>query len=101
MDHLEHTLVIEAIAEDTVVRAEFVDEVLHEIAAADYENERYQITGITETPEEYGTDRQIRDRGDVTFQVEPIEPFVITELTVDGGEGSDVQVIPTRTAPGP
>ena len=96
MDHLEHTLVIEAIAEDTVVRAEFVDEVLHEIAAADYENQRYQITGITETPEEYGTDRQIRDRGDVTFLVEPIEPFVITELTVDGGEGSDVQVIPNE-----
>ena len=96
VDHLEHTLVIEAIAEDTVVRVEFVDEVLHEIAAADYENERYQITGITEIPEEYGTDRQIRDRGDVTFLVEPIEPFVITELAVDGGEGSDVQVIPNE-----
>jgi len=88
-DYLDHTLLIEAIDKDTTVRVECIRLVLHDLPADDAQN-RYVITGIQETPEEYGTDRQVRDRGTVTFSVESKDHNVITELQVEAGTGSKV-----------
>ena len=94
VDYLDHTYIIDSIDQDTLVQVFFVDEMLHSIPEDNAEC--FEIVDITETPEEYGNDRQIRDRGDVTFVVKPVQPFVITNLVVDGGEGSTSQVIPNE-----
>ena len=86
-NHLDHTLVIENITEDTVVEAKFTDEVLLDIVMPT-EEDGYTVTEIVETPEDYGTETQVRQRGTVTFKVSPIVPNVISEMAVTGGENA-------------
>ena len=90
-DYLSHTYVIENIDRNTDVQVLFIDEVLHSIPES--EDGRYTITEINETPERYGSDLEIRDRGAVSFRLEGVAPFVVSALTVDAGEGSTSQVV--------
>ena len=88
-NYLDNTLMIEAIDKDTTVRVECVPLVLHNLPQDDPQN-RYVVTDIVETPVEYGTDNQVRDRGTVTFVVESKDNNVITELQVEAGADSKV-----------
>ncbi|MBQ7120468.1 MAG: S-layer homology domain-containing protein [Oscillospiraceae bacterium] len=88
-DYLDNILMIEAIDKDTTVRVECVEILLHNLPADDAEG-RYVVTDILETPVEYGTDKQVRDRGTVTFVVESKDNNIITELQVAAGAGSRV-----------
>lgn len=88
-DYLDNTLLIEAIDKDTTIRVECVQLALHNLPADDAQN-RYVVTDILETPVEYGTDKQVRDRGTVTFVVESKDNNVITELQVAAGTGSKI-----------
>lgn len=94
-DYLAHSLTIKEMGEDTEIRVEFVDEVLHDVPEA-VEGE-YTIVDIVESPEQYGTNQQVRDRGDVSFVVHSVAPYVIASISVDAGEGSTVTVMRSRS----
>ena len=80
-DELSNTLVIDNLSETTAVTVEFETLVFYDLPV---DTADYTITNITKTPE-YGTERQIRKGGDVTFTVKPAQGKAITALTVNNG----------------
>ena len=93
VNYLDHVYVIEAIREDTLVEVTFEDQKFFSVPAG---TEQYTITGIVETPVDLGGETQVRDRGTVAFKVVPTVPNVITEMTVNGGEGSTSRAVLNR-----
>lgn len=84
-NYLAHEYTIENISEDTLVELIFEDLKLFSLPGS---TNRYTIIDVVETPVDLGSKNQVRDRGNVEFKVVPDYPNVITELTVNGGEGS-------------
>lgn len=85
VNYLDHQYTIENIDEDTVVEVVFEDLKTYAVPG---DGDGYTVEETVETPVDCGDPDQIRDRGNVEFKVVPEYPNVITELTVNGGEGS-------------
>ncbi|WP_458862591.1 InlB B-repeat-containing protein [Acidaminobacterium chupaoyuni] len=81
--NLSNTLVIESLGRDTTVTVEFeTPEKLHALPA---DTADYTLGSIVKTPSDYGAERQIRDRGDVSFVVTPAKNKTITALVSSAG----------------
>ena len=82
-ENLSNTLTIDALKGNILVTVEFEPLVLHSIPNPGMDA-GYTISIVSKTPEDYGTDYEIRDRGTVTFTVTPENGKYLTELTVNG-----------------
>lgn len=92
-EYLDHVYTIEAITEDTTVEVVFEPLKLHSIPDS---TEQYTIEVVEELPVDLGTQTQVRDRGTITFNVVPVSPNAITEVSVNGGEGSESEITLNR-----
>ena len=79
-DNLSNTLTIENLSENTEVEVAFEPLVLHSVPQS---GTGYTISDVKKTPNDYGTENQIRERGTVTFTVSPESGKYLTALKVN------------------
>ena len=75
-NELSNTYTIDAISENTTVKAEFVALELCTIPQNSDTSADYTISEVTKYPKDYGTDGQIRKGGTVSFKLTPKKPVM-------------------------
>ena len=80
-NNLSNTLTIENLSENTEVEVAFEPLVLHSVPQS---GTGYTVTVVEKTPNDYGNENQIRERGTVTFTVSPESGKYLTALKVNG-----------------
>ena len=79
-NNLSNTLTIENLSENTTVEVAFELLVLHSVPQS---GTGYTISDVKKTPNDYGTENQIRERGTITFTVSPESGKYLTALKVN------------------
>ena len=79
-NNLSNTLTIENLSENTTVEVAFELLVLHSVPQS---GTGYTISDVKKTPNDYGTENQIRERGTITFTVSPESEKYLTALKVN------------------
>ena len=74
-NELSNTYTIDAISENTTVKADFEDLHLYAIPTAT-DNDTYSISSITKYPADYGEANQIRKGGTLSFKLTPKKPVM-------------------------
>ena len=74
-DELSNTYTIDAISENTTVKADFIMLELCTIPT-DTSNDTYRISSVTKYPADYGEANQIRKGGTVSFKLTPQKPVI-------------------------
>ena len=74
-DELSNTYTIDAISENTTVKADFITLELCTIPT-DTSNDTYRISSVTKYPADYGEANQIRKGGTVSFKLTPKKPVI-------------------------
>lgn len=74
-NELSNTYTIDAISENTTVKADFEDLHLYAIPTAK-DNDTYSISSVTKYPADYGEANQIREGGTVSFKLTPKKPVM-------------------------
>ena len=83
-DNLSNTFTIENLSENTTVAVAFETPLkLYSIPQSDTDK-GYTVTVVEKIPNDYGDEKQIRERGTVTFTVAPVSGQYLTALTVNG-----------------
>ena len=75
-NELSNTYTIDAISENTTVKADFVALELCTIPQNSDTSADYTISEVTKYPKDYGTDGQIRKGGTVSFKLTPKKPVM-------------------------
>ena len=81
-DNLSNTLTIENLNENTTVAVAF--ETPLTLYSIPQSGTGYTVSDVKKTPNDYGDEKQIRERGTVTFTVAPVSGQYLTALTVNG-----------------
>ena len=74
-NELSNTYTIDAISENTTVKADFEDLHLYAIPTAT-DNDTYSISSVTKYPADYGEANQIRKGGTLSFKLTPKKPVM-------------------------
>ena len=74
-NELSNTYTIDAISENTTVKADFEDLHLYEIPTVT-DNDTYSISSVTKYPADYGEAYQIREGGTLAFKLTPKKPVM-------------------------
>lgn len=74
-NELSNTYTIDAISENTTVKADFEDLHLYAIPTAT-DNDTYSISSVTKYPADYGDANQIRKGGTLSFKLTPKKPVM-------------------------
>lgn len=74
-NELSNTYTIDAISENTTVKADFEDLHLYEIPTVT-DNDTYSISSVTKYPADYGDANQIRKGGTLSFKLTPKKPVM-------------------------
>ena len=74
-NELSNTYTIDAISENTTVKADFEDLHLYAIPTVT-DNDTYSISSVTKYPADYGEANQIREGGTVSFKLTPKKPVM-------------------------
>lgn len=74
-NELSNTYTIDAISENTTVKADFITLELCTIPT-DMSNDTYSISSVTKYPADYGEANQIREGGTVSFKLTPKKPVM-------------------------
>lgn len=74
-NELSNTYTIDAISENTTVKADFEDLHLYEIPTVT-DNDIYSISSVTKYPADYGEANQIRKGGTLSFKLTPKKPVM-------------------------
>ena len=75
-NELSNTYTIDAISENTTVKADFVALELCTIPQNSDTSADYTISEVTKYPKDYGTDGQIREGGTLSFKLTPKKPVI-------------------------